>query len=161
MKDAEKFKDHVRKKSIRLRGFNYKGECNYFVTCVCKDQRRLFHPGSIAADIVDALIGSAKDKGFSVLSYCLLPDHLHFVVHGNSSDTDLVKFMQLFKQRSEHVGRRNGIGKVWRRSYYDYVIRKHESLTKVVKYVLDNTFRAGLVEENEDYPLACLLTEDL
>jgi hypothetical protein len=69
--------------------------------------------------------------------------------------------MQLFKQRSECIGKKKGIGKIWRRSYYDHVIRKYESLANILKYVLDNPFRAGLVEEGEEYPLARLLTEYL
>jgi putative transposase len=161
MKDAEEYKEHVRRRSIRLREFDYKGEYNYFVTCVCKDHRRTFYPGPLANDIIGALLNTADDKGFSVICYCLMPDHIHFVLHGNSDKADLVKFMQLFKQRSEYIGKRSGIEKIWRRSYYDHVIRKYESLAKIVKYVLDNPFRAGLVEEGEEYPLACLLTEDL
>jgi len=38
------------------------------------------------------------------------------------------------------------------RSFWDHVIRKNESLEKVVEYVQGNPVRAGLVQNVDEYP---------
>ena len=91
------------------------------------------------------------DQGFSVIAYCLMPDHIHLLVEGTHPAADFREFVRLFKQRSSfHWKQRNGVA-LWQRGYFEHVLRDDEDTVGVAKYILENPVRAGLVERPEDY----------
>ena len=42
--------------------------------------------------------------------------------------------------------------KIWQNQYYDHLIRKDESYTKIMRYCLYNPVRKGIVDEPQKYP---------
>ncbi len=55
--------------------------------------------------------------------------------------------------KASPTGRSTRLG-LWQKSYYDHVLRHDENLAHVVRYVLENPVRAGLVESFDEYPYA-------
>ncbi len=81
-----------------------------------------------------------------------MPDHVHLVLEGACETSDLRRCAKLAKQRIEFVLRTEfGIQGLWQKGYYERVLRSDEATETVVRYVLDNPVRAGLVQRAEDY----------
>ena len=88
-----------------------------------------------------------------------MPDHLHIVLEGDAENADLNKYISSFKQTSgyryrQNVGQRFSADqkpKLWQPSFYDHVLRKDEDLLDVVRYILNNPVRKGLVRHYTEY----------
>lgn len=80
-----------------------------------------------------------------------MPDHVHALVEGTADGSQLKVFVHQAKQLSAYqYGQGNG--RLWQPSYWDHVLREHESTLPYVRYILENPVRAGLVESPEAYP---------
>ncbi len=96
------------------------------------------------------------------LVYCLMPDHLHMLLHGLSPNSDQIKALAFFRKRSNESLRR--IGFQWQLQAYDRVLREEEvertELETVVEYIARNPERANLIpcDGFASYPYTgCLL----
>jgi REP element-mobilizing transposase RayT len=80
-----------------------------------------------------------------------MPDHLHLLVVGEDDQSNLKKFISLFKQKSGYRFKRNYHEDLWHISYYDHALRKEEDIEKVASYILQNPVRKGLVSDLREY----------
>ena len=87
----------------RIQGFGYVGPRIYFLTVCTFRRSRWFEREDCASRTISALMRTSKDYGFALLTYCLMPDHLHCLVEGLRADSDCVKWIAMFKQRSVSV----------------------------------------------------------
>lgn len=82
-----------------------------------------------------------------------MPDHAHLLL-GGEDGSDLIRMIKQFKQLTGYRFKK-GTGKnLWQKSYYDHILRKEEDVTKVVRYILENPVRKGLVKHPEEYPFS-------
>ena len=96
---------------------------------------------------------------FKIWAYCFMPDHLHLLLEGKTKDANLKKLIALFKQVSGYEYKQNVSHrfntekepKLWQPSFYDHVLRKDEALEDVVRYILNNPVRKGIVEHYSKY----------
>lgn len=81
-----------------------------------------------------------------------MPDHVHLLVAGTAADACLPSFVAGFKQASGHgyVGMRRE--RLRQSGYQDRVLRGEETTEPVIRYILANPVRAGLVQHPADYP---------
>ncbi|MGA7877622.1 MAG: transposase [Desulfoferrobacter sp.] len=139
-------------KRPRLKSFDYLGSHCYFVT-ICTHQK---NPVFADSDLVEALKETLRQKtaehDFTVWAYCFMPDHLHLLIQGKSSNADLRRFVRFFKQKTGFQYRRLMNRALWQPSYYDHVLRVDEAISDVARYIFDNPVRKGLVEHFLDYP---------
>jgi putative transposase len=146
-------------KRIRLKEFNYIGTYRYFVT-ICVDRKRNVF---VNDDIVNFCIKIMRDLSerylFDIWVYCFMPDHLHILCEGRDEKSNFRKFISVFKQKSSYYVVRTFkfafceyMTKLWQENYFDRVLRKEENIIDVVKYILNNPVRNGLVKEYLDYP---------
>jgi putative transposase len=103
---------------------------------------------------VGNLLQIARSEKFGVLAYCFMPDHLHLLIDGEDNESDLQKFISLFKQKSGYWYKQKYKRNLWQTSYYDHVLRKEEGLEQVALYILENPVRKGLVTDFRDYPFS-------
>jgi REP element-mobilizing transposase RayT len=96
-----------------------------------------------------------------------MPDHLHFLA-GTSEGGDLLSLMHSFKQKTgwwfkNHYAAgglkasptlRKHRPALWQKSYYDHILRREEDIGDVIRYIVENPVRGGLVDRAEDYPFA-------
>ena len=61
-------------------------------------------------------------------------------------------FRRLARQRAAYHARHAVVGPLWQGGYYERVLRREEKTETVVRYILDNPVRAGLVDRAEEYP---------
>jgi putative transposase len=103
---------------------------------------------------------AAASRGFAVIAYCFMPDHLHLLIEATSESSDLVAFADEAKQRTAYRYRRRQSQALWQKGYYERVLRDDEATLAVARYILANPVRAGLVQEPRDYPFSGSLVFD-
>jgi putative transposase len=84
-------------KRPRLKYFNYVGTYAYFVTILTKDYATYFKEAEVVDGAIDILNGTAGSEKFNVLICCFMPDHLHLLIQGIDDNSNLRKFIGLFK----------------------------------------------------------------
>jgi putative transposase len=141
-------------KRPRLKDFDYRGTYAYFVTILTNDRAIYFREAKVIEGIINALNETAISEKFKVLTYCFMPDHLHLLVQGTDDNSNLRKFIGLFKQKSGYWFKKNYDEDLWHISYYDHVLRKEESMEHVALYILGNPARKGLVQDFREYPFS-------
>lgn len=83
-----------------------------------------------------------------------MPDHLHLLVEGFSPSSNLITFMNKAKQATGYWFKTEHERPLWQTGYYDHVLRDDEDTLAVIRYVLANPVRAGLVERIDAYPFS-------
>jgi len=83
-----------------------------------------------------------------------MPDHAHLLLEGLTAESDVLRLLTRWKQRTACRAWRMGYQRLWQSSFYDRVLRSDEDSLKVTRYIVANPVRAGLVRAIEDYPLS-------
>lgn len=114
--------------------------------------RRVFHKPQDYADFLDLVDGAWERFGASALSYCLMPNHVHFVLRPDEGQS-LSRWMQwLLTRHAVRVNRRRqGSGAVWQARFRAFPIQEERHLLTVLRYVERNALRAGLASRAEDW----------
>ena len=105
------------------------------------------------AEIVANSIRYHDGEWFDVIAFCIMPNHVHLVIvpYEKSEETDysLSKIMHNIKRNSakqaNQILGRTGI--FWQHESYDHVVRDSVELERIIKYVLNNPVKAGLVDD--------------
>jgi len=79
----------------------------------------------------------------------IMPDHLHLLIR-LLDKTKLEDFAKSFKGRLSPVLRNLGIR--WQRGYFGRLIRDQDSVDVVVRYMLMNPYRKGLIDSSDKWP---------
>jgi putative transposase len=164
-----------RRRSIRLRDYDYASAGAYFVTIVTRDRQCLF------GDIVDGqtplnLRGQiAQDeweksahirKEIDLDTFVVMPNHLHGIIvitdapgratgrsplQSGPTKRSLGAFVGGFKSAvTKRISELSGLPRtpVWQRNYFEHVIRNEDSLNRIREYILDNPVRWEFDREN-------------
>ncbi len=109
------------------------------------------------AEIVADSIRYYDGKWFDVVAYCIMPNHVHLVLTPHEiseiADYSLTKIMHNIKRNSaNHANKVLGrTGAFWQHESYDHVIRDEAEMERIIKYVLYNPVKAGLVKEQTEW----------
>jgi putative transposase len=139
-----------RKSSPRLTTFDYKGVFGYFVTTNTYDRLPVLRD-DVARRCVEVLVESATETGFELMAYCVMPDYVHLLSHGLDDSSNLIRFVQRFKQVTGFELKKVTGNQLWHRSYYDHVLRNGDDVLDVAAYIWHNPVKAGLVTSATDY----------
>lgn len=96
----------------------------------------------------------------NVLSYCIMPNHVHLVLQlPDGPGFSFGRLMQRLKGRTackaNQLLQRNG--PFWQHESYDHLVRSTQELERINAYVVMNPVKAGLVENWEEWPFTALL----
>ncbi|HDY68618.1 hypothetical protein LCGC14_1743170 [marine sediment metagenome] len=139
------------KKRIRLKHFDYKGSYRYFVTLCTYNKKPVFANKSKVSWFINVLRKQSKTSGFRIWAYCFMPDHLHLLIEGVDSDSDMKKFISSYKQRTGFYYKKETGLRLWQINYYEHVLRREEETTTVAGYIFANPVRKGIVEDFAQY----------
>jgi REP element-mobilizing transposase RayT len=81
-----------------------------------------------------------------------MPNHLHAVVEGQTAHAQLPRFVRLAKQRAGFAFSQRTQQPLWQKSYFDRTLRPQERVADVIRYLINNPVRAGLVDRPAQYP---------
>lgn len=138
----------------RLSEANYcrKGQI-VFVTIRAYGRKAPFVRSELNQVVIQTLYEEQKRLDCWVHTYCLMPDHIHFLVSPREEGYSVLKFTNQFKGKTTNRSWRHGWeGKLWWRSYYDRIVRDERHLDAVVKYIMNNPVREGLVGLPSEWP---------
>ena len=140
-----------------------------FTTAVAKDRLPVFRTEAIKAITCQALDQARRSGGFLILSYVVMPDHLHLVTDCAAQASVVLRYIkgtigheviEYLKQEAYEGSLRKLRHEEWKRRHR-YSLWDHESnvfsifseamLMQKVNYIHLNPVRAGLVERAVDY----------
>ncbi len=124
-----------------------------FITIRAYVHQSPFVSPSLNQMIVDTLAEEAERQHCWVYTYCLMPDHLHFLVSSRVEGVSTLKFTDQYKGKTTNRSWKLGWqGKLWQPRYYDHVIRTEESLRNIANYIWDNPMRKRLIPSDGEWP---------
>ena len=157
--------DKHRRRSIRLKGYDYGSNGAYFVTLCTYDGNCYFTQFPQLYEIVETLWLDIPNKYRHVWLdvYVIMPNHFHAIIGFNDDDLELIPTLKpllggvlgSFKSicvntwlkaiKSQNVDAR---GKFWQNNYYEHVVRNEEELDRIREYILNNPLHWELDREN-------------
>lgn len=142
----------IREKKHRLSSEIYVGERPIAFTLCIKDRKSFFIKENIFLYFEKTLIEELKLYNCSAFVYLFMPDHLHLVLGGNKSNSNVKKCLEIFKQKTGFYLSKNEADIKWQKDYYDHILRSEESLEVHIKYFLNNPVRMGIADYLKKYP---------
>ena len=109
-------------KPEHIKGFDYLGLRQYFLTFCSYSRRRCFVTDDAVVTVRTQIERAAAEQDIALLAYCYMPDHVHLVAEGKAENSDCRQFI------------------------------KRGTAISVARYILENPVRAGLVTRIQDYP---------
>lgn len=126
---------------------------------VCNTNVKYLSNPYVAA-LVSESLHYRDGKVYDLISFCIMPNHLHIVFTPLKESTDhyysLSKIMHSLKRHTAKeanliLGRE---GAFWQHESYDHIVRDEAELERTIKYVLHNPVKANLVKEQKDWKWA-------
>ena len=145
------------RRSIRLRGYDYRDPGAYFVT-ICTDERRYLFGEIIddemhLNDIAQAVqwIWNAMPERFPTIEldqYVIMPNHIHgiIVLHAYEGAMNCAPTLGLILRTFKALATRylhaaGATDFAWQRNYHEHIARKEGNLNGIRQYIIDNPIR--------------------
>ena len=159
-----------KRKSIRLRGYDYAAPNWYFVT-ICVDRRRAIFGTVVETQVALSRAGRIVANTWNRLpefypvaleNFVIMPNHLHgiVVIEDVSPSSEippprrpaLSEIIRGFKSMSAREINRAARKPraVWQRGFYEHVIRDDSDLARIREYIDDNPIAWANDPENPD-----------
>ena len=120
---------------------------NYFVTIRVKADIDLTS-ARISRIIIETLNSIEGFRHAEFPCFCIMPGHIHVIIHiitGIKSVSDIV--WSLKRAVTRKTGYKGGV--LWRRSFYDRIIRDYSEYVEIANYIADNPIILGLIKEGK------------
>jgi putative transposase len=126
--------DLPKRRSIRLKHYDYSSDGYYFVTISVRERRPLI-PGheKTIENILTEL--PHRFQGVSVDYYVLMSSHIHVIIVLHDAKVTVGEVVRTFKAL---VSREMRVKGFWQRGYYEHVIRSEKALLKIREYIQNN-----------------------
>ena len=152
-----------KRKSPRLRGFDYSSSGAYFVTICVKERKELLSEisvgqglapaenqlttyGKIAAEQIALL--ENRFYGIKIDKYVVMPNHIHMLISicrttaGASPCPTISDVICAFKSITTRLCVKEGLKKqLFQSSYHDHIIRSEKDYGKIWEYIDTNVIR--------------------
>ena len=158
--------DLPKRKSPRLKEYDYSSPGAYFVTICVKNRAELLSKINVGTDVLGgpenilSTYGEIASKYLIDMSnfynnvkidkYVIMPNHIHLIIQIEESDTEngpsrtpvptnsiISQFVSTFKR---FCNKEYG-GNIWQKSYHDHIIRGEKDYRKIWEYVDTNVER--------------------
>lgn len=135
----------------RLSGFPYVGAYQYFLTICTSRRQKCFEDDPAAVWVTEQITQFFETRQFAVIAFCVMPDHVHLLLEGLTDDADLRAVMHAWKLTTGFAWKQRTGERLWQEGYYDHVVREEDPVVGIVRYILNNPFRAGLIPDGASY----------
>jgi REP element-mobilizing transposase RayT len=138
------------RKSIRIRGYDYRRPGAYFVTVVTRRRERILGwvvNGGVLLSFAGKAAHSAWHEipghcpGVTLDAFVVMPDHIHGVLFLQRSLLTLGQIVGLFKSAASNaINRARGTpgAPVWQTGFYERIIHDDQEWWAVRRYIADN-----------------------
>lgn len=148
-----------KRKPIRIENYAYSSPGAYFITVCTANREKIFWNG-VGADIIrpqDVPLSAAGKiaeqgilqmaqhyKNVAVDKYCVMPDHVHFILRIESdiggriisAPTVSTVVGSMKRWVSRQIGR-----PIWQKSFYDHGIRNQQDYDEIWQYIENNPLK--------------------
>jgi REP element-mobilizing transposase RayT len=160
----DKEQEFPKRKTTRLKDFDYSTTGAYFITINTQDRKSILSRivsggedgpfpylsprGKIAEKWIQDIPNKYQDV--TVDRYVIMPDHVHLLIsishndgRGDPSPTVSMVVGWLKHQITKEINKNLGTTgeKIFQRSFYDHIIRNYEDYCEVHKYIHENPIR--------------------
>lgn len=111
------------------------------------------------AGIVAGKISNLGNSRYKLFAYCIMSNHVHLLIEhqrvkqaehgGKSANYPVTETLRLLKGSTARLCniQLNRTGSFWQHESYDHFVRTEGELEWTIRYILQNPFKAGLVNE--------------
>lgn len=111
------------------------------------------------AEIIVKKIHSMANERYELIAFCIMPNHVHLLIRqmleqsashkGKTANYPLADTLRLIKGSTARECNLilERTGSFWHNESYDHYVRDDEELARIIKYILNNPVKAGLVKE--------------
>ncbi len=170
IKNADKDKSKKKKYKADKRFFS--GYDKWLDSC---QTGPVWFKNSIIAKIVYDIILKFDKNKYRLLCFCVMPNHAHLLIDLNKYDhknsctntgttasypvTDILRRIKGASARMCNIALKRD-GQFWHHESYDHYVRNITELHRIIKYILYNPVKAGLVDKWRDWDY-CYIADDL
>lgn len=117
------------------------------------------------AQIVTNKMHDLDTERYHLIAYTVMSNHVHLVFRliekknelqkgGKTKDYPLAATMKLLKGSTAHMCNQllKRSGQFWHHESYDHYVRNEKELRRIIKYVINNPVKAGLVTHWREWP---------
>jgi putative transposase len=116
------------------------------------------------ARIVSDAVHFLDGKRYDLLCSCIMSNHIHLIIDTTGfgeavprQDDRLLSLTQIMASLKSYTAHESNkllhrSGQFWQRESYDHVIRDGDELERMIRYVLNNPVKAGLVSYWKEWP---------
>ena len=97
-----------------------------------------------------------KEKfNFKIFAYCLMTNHIHLLIKTSANGTisEIMKAITIAHTRHYHH-KYNASGHIWQGRFKSPIVSDDEYLLTLMRYIEQNPFRAGIINQPEKYPFS-------
>jgi putative transposase len=137
----------------------------YFFTLVTNQRKCLFLLDRANDLFLEALQYVRSHHHFSILAYCILPDHIHMLWKMPINDADYsLRIGEIKKRFSKNyiiefgnphtlssTQQKRGETGIWQKRFWEHYIRNEEDLNRHIDYIHYNPIKHGLVNQIKDW----------
>ena len=164
------------RRSLRLKGYDYRQAGAYFVTVCTHDRLCLFGDvvdGDMRLDEAGQAVADAWQdlpnhyRHVALDAFVVMPNHIHGIVFispdagfvgagfkpaptstAHHGLPEIVRGFKTFSSRRVNALRHTSGSPVWQRNYYEHIIRSEASLAAIREYIANNPLQWALDREN-------------
>jgi len=155
----EKSINNIREKEKRIRIYNFnKQQFDYFDNFIIKYKKSpdWLKNSEIAEKVIENLF-FWNTKRYNLICYCIMPNHVHILIKPLLKNQDTpFSVTEIIKSHKSYTGKEaNKLlvrkGAFWHCGFYDHYIRDNREFFNVIRYILHNPVKGGLIENYEDW----------
>ena len=124
---------------------SYTGKQTFFWTICTYMRRPYFETAAVVGPVQSHFFQATESADVAILAYCFMPDHLHLSLQGRANASKVEWSVIRAKQLSGYWFQRHHGGRLWQKSSWDRLLRPEEDPAGVIRYIVANPVRAGLV----------------
>jgi REP element-mobilizing transposase RayT len=154
-----KVTNKIKRKNIRLSGYDYSSASWYFVTICCYKRRSIFGKiidGTMQLNSLGRLAYQELNKinfkcSAKLDTSIVMPNHIHFITRIDA--LYLPSVIRTFKNSCYvHLRKTNYKNvKLWQRGYYEHIIRNERALQNLREYILNNPVKWEVDRDNPKF----------
>ncbi|NQT75776.1 MAG: transposase [Candidatus Omnitrophica bacterium] len=115
-------------------------------------KQEIFHKDQDYKVFIELMQEAKKKHPVKIFEYCLMPNHFHMVMMVVQAE-EFIRYMQWLmtshvRKYHAHYG---STGHIWQGRYKSFIIQEGGHLLTVLRYVIRNPVRAGLVKSAKEW----------
>ena len=121
----------------------------------------VFHDEGDYAAFIELIDRAIKRHPIQLFAYCLMPNHVHFVLHADPPRS-MSQWMHwlLTTHAARYRMKYGGSGHIWQGRFKTFPIQQDAHLLRVMRYVERNPLTASLVQRAEAWRWSSLVERD-